>query len=234
MMHDDRPSLTLTRPADDASINDRMWLEVRRGRTRAPRRPVRTRRFLIGAGSNCQLQLGGDDVPILHSILLIDEDGAQIDAVVPAPELYVNGVPQRAATLRDGDVITIGKFEFAVHVQQPADADGAERNLPAEEPDSPFGEEDLSELSAAALVERLESELRRIEQFRCSRETGAAALLQAARRHGGEEGDEAEARAQQAVLLELQQLSAELRRRHESPAAPAVAVVSEPGHRKAS
>ena len=154
------------------SPNENLWLEVRRGQTRAPRRIVRTRRFLIGAGSNCQLQLGGDDVPILHSILLVDEDGAQIDTVVPSPELFVNGIPRRAAQLRDGDVLTIGKFEFAVHIQQPVDADAGEERVGQLSAPDPNLATDLTDLSAAEIVNRLEQELREIAQLQTSRETG--------------------------------------------------------------
>src|SRR5688500_1252666 len=67
------PAINPPAPIDENPLQT-IWLEVRRGRTRAPRRAVRRQRFLIGAGSNCQLQLGGSDIPILHSILLVDED----------------------------------------------------------------------------------------------------------------------------------------------------------------
>jgi Inner membrane component of T3SS, cytoplasmic domain len=195
-----------------SSANQDLWLEVRRGRTRAPHRAVRTRRFLIGAGSNCQLQLGGDDVPILHSILLVDEDGAQIDTVVPSPELFVNGVPQRGAELRDGDVLTIGRFEFAVHIQQPVDADAGDDATRQNDAPDVESTADLSELSAAAIVSHLERELHEIARLQTSRETGAEALLQAARRFAGELADDESASAEEAVLLQLQQLSRTLQR----------------------
>lgn len=200
MIHNDTVS--------SASDNN-LWLEVRRGRTRVPRRAVRTRRFLIGAGSNCQLQLGGDDVPILHSILLVDEDGAQIDTVVPMPELFVNGVPHRAAQLRDGDVLTIGKFELAVHIQQPVDAGAAEEPGHHRAMTAVNSNADVSHLSAAAIVARLEKELREISGLQSGRETGAAALLQAARNLGEDARNPSES-TDKAVLLQLQQLSVNL------------------------
>lgn len=200
-------------PLSHSDADENLWLEVRRGQTRAPRRAVRTRRFLIGAGSNCQLQLGGDDVPILHSILLVDEDGAQIDAVVPSPELFVNGVPHRAAQLRDGDVLSIGKFEFAVHIQQPVDADaGQECGGMLSTPNANL-ETDLADLSATEIVNRLEQDLREIGRLQSSRETGAEALLQAARHFGGEQLDAEETSVEEAVLLQLQELSRSLQQR---------------------
>jgi hypothetical protein len=194
-----------------------LWLEVRRGRTRTPRRPIRSRRFLIGAGSNCQLQLGGDGIPLLHSILLVDEDGIHIDAVVPTPELVVNGVPQQSAPLRDGDSFRIGLFEFALRVEVAA----AQAPLPLpERNDEPADADDLlnlSSLSAAELVERVEREHLRLEQFEAARRAGARALLQAARRQAGGEsvdgGRYSDDLLPAELLRDLHELSRELDRR---------------------
>jgi predicted component of type VI protein secretion system len=160
--------------ATTRSATDSLWLEIRRGRTRARRRPVRSRRFLIGAGSNCQLQLGGEEIPILHSILLINEDGAHIDAVVSTPELLVNGVPQRAADLHDGDVFSIGRFEFAVNVPNQFAASQAvvADEFPLDDAD------DVESMSAAELVARIEREQAWVEQQESARDQGARALLQ--------------------------------------------------------
>ena len=155
------------------------WLEVRRGRTRAPRREINGRRFLIGAGSNCQLQLGGADMPILHSILLIEEDGAHIDAVVPAPQLMVNGRPQRSVDLRDGDVFTIGKFEFQVHVPHPHAATQA---APRAELPIPETAGELRQLTAMELVALIEAEQQQVDDFKAARSNGARALLDAVQR----------------------------------------------------
>jgi predicted component of type VI protein secretion system len=166
--------------ADEASAEpSEAWLEVRRGQTRAPKREIRGRRFLIGAGSNCQLQLGGGDVPILHSILLVEEDGAHIDAVVPSPQLLVNGRPQRSADLQDGDVFSIGKFEFQVHVPQPHAALHASvrPELPI-----PQSASELEQLTASQLVALIESEQQQIDELESGRVNGARALLDAARR----------------------------------------------------
>ncbi len=164
------------------SSNDTLWLEVRRGLTRARRRPVRSRRFLIGAGSNCQLQLGGEEIPILHSILLIDEDGAHIDSLVSTPELLVNGVPQRAADLQDGDVFSIGRFEFAVNVPEGTAVSQAVTSDELPLPD----DADLEAMSAAELVERIEQEQACIDRFENARAEGARALLQSIARRARE------------------------------------------------
>lgn len=198
---------TSTTPHDSA----RLWVEVRRGRTRAPRRAVRTERFLIGAGSNCQLQLGGDDIPILHSILLVNEEGAHIDAVVAWPQLIVNGAPCRTADLHDGDQFTIGKFEFAVHEQRPAGAAQVQAT-PQDALPEIAESEDLGALSVAALLERIDRDQRQVNHLQASREEGARALLQAARQADGRD-DAGSSAAPEALLQELQALSLELDRR---------------------
>ena len=180
------------------SKTDHLWLDIRRGRTRARRRPVRSRRFLIGAGSNCQLQLGGDEIPILHSILLMDDDGAHIDAVVSTPELLVNGIPQRAADLHDGDVFSIGRFEFAVNVpDQFAASQVAVDELPLDDAT------DLESMSAAELVERIEREQAAVDRFENSRSQGAAALLQSIARRARELAGERVATGDSLTLLRL-------------------------------
>lgn len=155
------------------------WLEIRRGQTRAPRRDIRGRRFLIGAGSNCQLQLGGADIPILHSILLVEEDGAHIDAVVPTPQLMVNGRPQRSVDLHDGDVFSIGKFEFQVHVPRPH---AALQAAPAPVEPADLAEAELPQMTATELVAAIEAEQQQVDAFENSRRLGARALLEAVHR----------------------------------------------------
>jgi len=166
-------------PEDSVTSSGEPWLEIRRGRTRAPRREIKGRRFLIGAGSNCQLQLGGGDVPILHSILLIEEDGAHIDAVVPNPQLFINGRPQRSADLQDGDVFSIGKFEFQVHVPQPL---AALQTVVRPQIPAPESAAKLSELSASELVALIEFEEQQVAELEQGRINGARALLDAVQR----------------------------------------------------
>jgi hypothetical protein len=157
------------------------------------------------------LQLGGDDIPILHSILLVNEEGAHIDAVVPWPQLIVNGTPQRTADLHDGDQFTIGKFEFAVHEQRPAGA-GQAISAPMQDLPEVAEDDDLGALSVAALLDRIERDQRQVDGWQSSREEGARALVQAAR--GIAAGDEADGPASPDQLLqELQSLSLELDRR---------------------
>lgn len=102
------------------------WLRIARGGTRFPLRPVCTARFLIGAGTNCHLQLGGE-IPLLHSLLLREFDGWTIEAIAPEPRLLVNGDEVRRCRLQPDDVVTIGPFELCLVLQVPTSGHDANR-----------------------------------------------------------------------------------------------------------
>lgn len=161
-----------------------MWLEIHRGRTLFPRRPVLTNRFLIGAGSNCHLQLGGEGMPFLHSLLTVEGGGVFIEAFVPWPELCVNGETMRTAHLADGDEITIGPFQFTVHLRASAEREpdpSLYAEIPPEAAREESAPEDVSALSTAELVARIESLESEVEAHESAARTGAAALLDAVR-----------------------------------------------------
>ena len=157
-----------------------MWLEIRKGRTGFPLRPISGDRFLIGAGSHCHLQLGGDTMPMLHSLLVIDGKRAYLEAVVPEPALSVNGNVRRAVELVDEDHVTIGEFEFVFHrLVSSEPAAGAAEAVPAIEQTT---YDNLMQMSVPQLVAHIEEEIREIHAFEAGREAGASALLEAARR----------------------------------------------------
>ncbi len=156
------------------------WLEVRRGRTRFPHRPLTSSRYLIGSGTNCHLQLGGP-VPMLHSLLVLDGDCWTLDVVAPEPTLFVNGEACRHRALCVGDRIQIGDFEFAL-----CRGDGGPPEPAPRRPHRPaITSTSLSELptslSASELIERMESEVVTVSEFEEGRRNGARALLEAIR-----------------------------------------------------
>jgi hypothetical protein len=175
------------RPAPNNSSEPLAWIEIERGRTQFPRRPFRGERLLIGSGSNCDVQLGGHGIPILHS--LIHRDGANLraEAIVGSPPLIVAGRPVREAIVTGGDRIEIGRFAFRVQVNAAAAAwqddllapidvaavlDHEERALGAQHP--------LQELSALQLAERIEAELRTLNHDALGQRLGLEALVRAA------------------------------------------------------
>lgn len=161
-----------------------MWLEIRRGKTNFPLRPVSGDRFLIGAGSHCHLQLGGDDVPMLHSLLVIENNKAYLEAVVCTPPLVINGESHREVELHDEDTVQIGLFEFVFHCIAACEPSSqvATNSAPMISVSLAHDtEEDLASLSMAELIQRMEDESDRICSFERARERGAAALLEAVR-----------------------------------------------------
>jgi hypothetical protein len=156
-------------------------LEVLRGLTQFPRRPFPVGRFLIGSGTDCDLRLGGAEIPVLHSVLLVDSAGVTLEAVAGSPPLAVNGNTCQTTRLRYGDVIAIGGFEFAV--QTPVAATPALPTAAGEAHEAgPHCDDELAMRSAIELVELIEGEVHRIEDYQSRRELGAKALLEAALR----------------------------------------------------
>lgn len=154
--------------------NQQFALRIERGRTKHPERPISIERFLIGAGSNCHLQLGGE-MPILHSIIIQSEAGLWIDSIVKEPQLLVNRQPVRDSQIFSGDIIEIGEFVFSVQelftesdVQEVGDTATDEENV------------DLRELTAEDLVDLLAAEMEALESVDERRLAGANSLLEAA------------------------------------------------------
>lgn len=160
-----------------------LTLQVSRGKTNFPHRPVSVPRFAIGAGSGCDIVLGDSNVPALHTILLVEGGCVIAEAIAHSPLLKVNGNVVKTAILEDGDVLTIGGFQFAIHLNHEAIAQTLESDsqtsLDLQDLEREF-EFDDGELSAAELVDRLESEMALVDQFERQIQTGQAALLQSA------------------------------------------------------
>jgi hypothetical protein len=191
-----------------------IWIEVTRGRTSYPRRALDAARCLIGAGSNCQLQLGGEGMPFLHSVLLIEDGMPTIEAFVPTPELRVNDRVVSDAELQNGDRISIGEFEFTLHLTPSAHAVPAVPLYiphPRESVDEEAGE-NLAELSVSELVERIEAAEADVEEFESARAAGAAALLDAAWLAGAPSAAAAatEPAVEEQLLAELTGLAGEI------------------------
>ena len=158
-----------------------LLLEVCSGQTRFPIRPVTSRRFLIGSGEGCDLRLGGDDMPPLHSIVHVDHVEVLLETVAQSPPLKVNGLLVESVLLQDGDKIEIGSLEFMAHrppddfIAQPGTA---QTNHLVFDLDAEDGEElDPSRLSAAELVELIEEEEAEVELFEQRQQLGVEALL---------------------------------------------------------
>ncbi len=164
----------------DAPAGTGDWLEIRRGRTKFPHRPLTASRCLIGSGTNCHLQLAGD-VPLLHSLLVLDEGRWTLEVIAPEPKLFINGEASRHRELCVGDCIQLGDFEFALCRGEGGPQEPAPRRLHHRQFPSGSDRDVAARLTAAELVERMESELDVMLEFDEGRRECARALLEAIR-----------------------------------------------------
>lgn len=174
----DRPELPPTaEPTLPMERAPRMILEICRGRTRFPQRPISGPRYFIGSGPSCDLRLGGPDFPALHSLIQTRENGVWFETLADSPTVRINGEATHGEWLRDGDRIEIGAFQFLAHLLPTLppiaiNTAGLPRQTAAH----------VSEMSASELADRLEDEITEVEHFEAARQAGGHALLQALRR----------------------------------------------------
>ncbi|MFM8582076.1 MAG: FHA domain-containing protein [Planctomycetaceae bacterium] len=161
-----------------AELNQRLVLEITRGRTRFPLRPVAGERFLIGAAVTCDLRLGGPLMPALHSIIHTADGCSELDAISAVPALKINGVTVDHAYLNDGDRIEIGDVELTARLV--AQAEFTARGTPPRlaVPDSPAT---LEELSTSELLELWRQETGEIAQWESRERLAEQNLLNAVR-----------------------------------------------------
>lgn len=170
------------------------WLEIVRGKTSFPCRPIQKDRFLIGAGSQCDLQLGGTSTPMLHCLILATETEVSIEAFVPAPSLRIDGVATRSAELLGGELISIGGVDLRFHAR-PATASSTRAATLRERfdaahlspPESADDTADPADMTMPQLLDALEAEIERVSASEERQELGAMALLEAVRGAGDEE-----------------------------------------------
>lgn len=193
----------------DSEANDtlpKVFLEIQRGQTAFPVRPILGNRFLIGSASCCDLCLGSAAVPQLHSILNVNGTEVELEAISQFPSLKVNGESVQRATLRDADVIEIGKFSVIARItEKPAAPHSDQINVqrqgnvkailePEDEPElvetleakeesamTQSDSNELEKLSAEELVDLIENEEQMIDEFEEKRGVGAEALIQLVR-----------------------------------------------------
>lgn len=166
---------------DDSSMGGertpRMVLEISRGRTRYPHRPISGPRFFIGSGAGCDLRLGGDTFPAIHSVIQTLPNGIWFEALATDPPAGINGEVTQGEWLRDGDRIALGSFEFVARILTrlpPATASISGELLATELSDE--------QITASEIADRLADEMQFVEQFEQSRAAGAHALLEAMKR----------------------------------------------------
>ena len=160
-----------------ANHDTHLILEICRGRTEHPLRPVLSPRFLIGSSPRCDLRLGGAGIPPLVAMIFQDGSDIWLEAIAPAPALRVNSRVETSVRLTDGDRIAIGPIEFIAQrfrrkMQLPASVrEAIDLELNTEE-----DETEVSEMSAAELVGRIEAATEMVNEFEERQRLGVEAL----------------------------------------------------------
>lgn len=160
------------------------FLRVADSDSRFPIRPVSEGSFLIGHGSACDLRLGDQEVPALHSILRVTRLSASITLMAERPELFVNGESVPRAILQDGDIVEIGDVRLVFRfLTENAVSETAETlsSTPDEGTAEPISES-IEELSAPELVNGLELEFQLLSDLHSTSADTMDRLLNAARR----------------------------------------------------
>ncbi len=162
-------------------------LEIARGQTAHPLRPILGDRYLIGSGDWCDLCLGGPQMPVLHSVIHRDGEQIWIDAVAPAPELTINGVVTPFGEILPGDELSIGAFQF--HLRQNKQASKFTAVPSIDRVTTVPDLDELPNLSASELIDLLAGELELADELERRKQRGTEALLDALRRQqsGGQE-----------------------------------------------
>jgi pSer/pThr/pTyr-binding forkhead associated (FHA) protein len=174
-----------TPPSTPGETTDTLLtLEVTRGHTLYPHRPVTTSRYLIGSGVGCHLRLGGPDLPTLHSLIVVDGKQVLLESIAIEPPLVVNGRRVGSVALSHGDRIEIGPFHFTARMIPPQAAIPTDVQRLTEEPIEIAAA--VEDLSALELVDRLENELQSVDEFESRCELGAGALIESVRQRQAE------------------------------------------------
>lgn len=160
----------------------KLYLEIIKGSTEFPNRPVYEGVFLIGSGSNCDLRIGGSNTPAVHSVVRADDGRVHIESLSRKPALRVNAQPCEAATLSDGDCIQVGSIQMVARFQPLA----AATTLPipvAPQPAATEEDPETANLSAEELLTLLEQDIALVENHVAGQNAAADRLLDAARDH---------------------------------------------------
>lgn len=120
--------------------------------------------YLIGRGDFCDLRLDDAAIPLVHSEIHL-QDGAMWIEAVDAPAIDMNGKAVPRLALRSGDVLRIGTVAVTIRT-------GIEADILSDD-----AWEDLLELSALELCERIEAEEATIREDEQHRWQGIEALL---------------------------------------------------------
>lgn len=136
----------------------RVELEILRGRAKNRIRRIEVPVFLIGSAHDCDLVLADPAFPEVHTYVYVNLTGVSVRRLGEGPALAIDGREVQAAAIRDGQTLSIGRYEFNVRIEQPELAANDDDESPLE--DRPAAREARAESPAVALVRALLDDVR--------------------------------------------------------------------------
>jgi len=131
------------------SIGPQVSLEITRGRVQQRVRQVKSRVFLIGAATDCDLVLGDLQFPEAYAYLFVNGREVTIRRLGSGPELAVGGECVESADLFHGDRVAFGPFEIQVRIDESPTrrremrgADAGRESFAADEGETDSGDDD--------------------------------------------------------------------------------------------
>jgi chromosome segregation ATPase len=174
-------------------------LVVHNGRQRGHRRPLNVPVTFVGRSESCDIRLNGDGISPLHCLLVHAPSGLEVRDLQSAGGTHVNGQPVLASALHDGDLLTVGPFEFQVRLPGGADAPANDEEPAEPAADGTAAAKEALRIQAAAVAAQqaaLGDEEARLQQRRGAleqQEGQLAAHLEEKRRRLVQLGDQAQA-----------------------------------------
>jgi pSer/pThr/pTyr-binding forkhead associated (FHA) protein len=111
--------------ADDSLPATLGELVVQNGRLRGVRRALVSALTLIGRDPLCAFHLNVDGVEALHCAIVQSPAGFLLRDLGSAAGTFVNGQRIEECPLQDGDTLTVGPFQFALHLPEQEEAANA-------------------------------------------------------------------------------------------------------------
>lgn len=91
-------------------------LIIQNGRLRDTRKALTAPITTVGRSEGCDLRLNAESVHAFHCVLAFSASGLTLRNLPADAETRVNGEAVTACPLRDGDLLSIGPFQFRVHL----------------------------------------------------------------------------------------------------------------------
>lgn len=79
---------------------------------------ITNRKYVIGNGTACHLNLQGDSISKMHCMLITDGNKAVVVNLSSDCQILVNGETGSGVSVKDGDLLTVGQNTFKFATQQ--------------------------------------------------------------------------------------------------------------------